>query len=186
MAKARQPLSVDPFSEAAAQWHRHHLAAGPGLQASLSILRVHTIIREANAATLAPFGLTAARHEVLMLLYFSHSGELPLGKMGVRLMVHPSSVTNAVDGLVELGLAVRVEHPNDRRTRLARITPEGRRVARQSSQRLAESGFGMSVYTDEELKMLDRVLWKLRASAGDFVIEDTDDPKGQNGLRLAE
>jgi DNA-binding MarR family transcriptional regulator len=175
MPKSRRPLAADPFSEAAAQWQRFGLGAGPGLPVSLSLVRAQMIVREANTATLAPFGLTPARHEVLMLLYFSHSGELPLGKIGVRLIVHPSSVTNAVDGLAELELVLRLEDPNDRRTRLARITPKGRRVARQSSQRLSENGFGLGVYTDEELEALDRLLWKLRASAGDFVTSDGPD-----------
>jgi len=50
-------------------------------------------------AELRPFGLTFARFEVLMLLSFSTTGSLPLGKIGERLQVNPASVTNAVDRL---------------------------------------------------------------------------------------
>ena len=48
-------------------------------------------------AAVKPFGITFARYEVLVLLSFSRTGSLPLSKVGERLMVHPTSVTSAVD-----------------------------------------------------------------------------------------
>ena len=57
-----------------------------------------------------------------MLLYYSRSGALPLGKIGSRLQVHPTSVTNTIDGLERLGLVSRTAHDRDRRMTLAAIT----------------------------------------------------------------
>ena len=64
-----------------------------------------------------------------MLLHYSRAGSLPLGKIGARLQVHPTSVTNLVDGLEKLGYVERTPHPRDRRTTLAAITASGREAA---------------------------------------------------------
>jgi DNA-binding MarR family transcriptional regulator len=69
-----------------------------------------------------------------MVLFYSRRGSLPLGKMGARLQVHPTSVTNTVDGLEKLGLVRRVRHEHDRRTTLATITEQGREVARSATE----------------------------------------------------
>ena len=60
---------------------------------------------------LKPLELTFARYEALMLLFFSRTGSLPMGKMGTRLQVHPTSVTNLIDGLEKLGYVSRAPHP---------------------------------------------------------------------------
>ena len=54
-----------------------------------------------------------ARHEALAILYFSRHGEMPLGRLGDRLLVHPTSVTSTVDTLERLGL-VDARPPPDR------------------------------------------------------------------------
>jgi len=46
---------------------------------------------------LEPYDLTFPRYEALMLLHFSRRGSLPLGKIGERLQVHRTSVTNIID-----------------------------------------------------------------------------------------
>ena len=59
------------------------------------------------------------------MLYFSRDGQMSLGTLGQRLMVHPTSVTATVDTLERLGFVERVAHPSDRRQTLARITAVG-------------------------------------------------------------
>ena len=66
-----------------------------------------------------------------MLLYLSRRGSLPMGKVGSRLQVHPTSVTNLIDGLERAGFVRREPHDSDRRTTLAAITEQGRAVAAQ-------------------------------------------------------
>src|ERR1035441_4070256 len=78
---------------------------------------------------LRPWRLTFPRYEGLMLLYYSRNGSLPLGKMGARLQVHPTSVTNIIDGLERLEYVQRRRHERDRRTTMASITVEGREAA---------------------------------------------------------
>jgi DNA-binding MarR family transcriptional regulator len=163
------PLSFDPIAEAGRQWRKHWGAASaPPMMAVTSIMRVHQILLARLNETLEPYGLTFARYEALMLLYLSREGSLPLGKMGARLQVHPTSVTNLADGLERLGYATRKPHPRDRRTTLATITAQGRDVARRATESLNLMGFGMAPLKRSEMDTVSGVLERLRREAGDF------------------
>jgi DNA-binding MarR family transcriptional regulator len=117
---------------------------------------------------LESFGLTFPRYETLMLLYYSRTGSLPLGKMGVRLQLHQTSVTPLVDGLVQRGLVKRTPHPSDRRTTLATITDQGRDVAERATHELNAIRFGTEPLTRTELDALVETLERFRREAGDF------------------
>lgn len=162
-------LSFDPIDEAGRQWGKHWGAATVAPMAAVtSIMRVQQILLARLNEELQPFGLTFSRYEALMLLYYSRAGSLPLGKMGARLQVHRTSVTNLVDGLEGMGLARRTPHPTDRRTTLATITDEGRRVAEASTKALNEQAFGIAPLGRRDLEALTDVLRRLRIAAGDF------------------
>lgn len=138
------------------------------MMAVTSVMRVQQIWLARLNETLQPFELTFARYEALMLLYFSRAGSLPLGKMGARLQVHPTSVTNLIDGLEKLGYVERTPHSSDRRTTLAAITERGRAVAQQATEALHEIRFGTAPLTKSDLETVTRTLAKLRRAAGDF------------------
>ena len=89
-----------------------------------SIMRVHQIFLARVDEVLDPFDLTFARFEALRLLAFTRRGRLPLGKIGERLQVHRTSVTNLVDGLERSGFAERRPHDHDRRMMLAVVCGE--------------------------------------------------------------
>lgn len=138
------------------------------MEAVTSIMRAHQVLLSRLNDVLEPYDLTFARYEALMLLFLSRKGSLPLGKMGARLQVHPTSVTNLVDGLEKRGYANRVAHPSDRRTTLAKITSEGRRVASQATDDLNAVRFGTAPLKANELKSITDVVERLRREAGDF------------------
>jgi DNA-binding MarR family transcriptional regulator len=163
------PLSFDPIEEAGRQW-REHWGTGPvaPMMAVTSVMRVQQILIARLNATLEPFDLTFARYEALMLLYFSRAGSLPLGKMGARLQVHPTSVTNLIDGLERRGLVTRAPHPSDRRTTLATITNRGREIAREATSALHAIDFGLGALSPAELSMITDILRRIRVAAGDF------------------
>ena len=173
MAKRRVRLSVDPVVEATDQWASHGYDAGPRLLASLSLIRAESIVRERNSEVLNAFGLSFAQHEVLMLLSFTKTGELPLGKISERLMVHPTSVSNSVDALVGMGLVTRRQDPRDRRSRLARITRRGRNTARRTAASLSAADFGIGDLDEADAAELFRILLKLRAQ--DFLAPDENE-----------
>ncbi|MHB8689610.1 MAG: MarR family winged helix-turn-helix transcriptional regulator [Solirubrobacteraceae bacterium] len=163
-------LEFDPIEEAGRQWEQHW---GPEpvvpMKAVTSMMRVQQMWLGRLNEALRPFELSFARYEALMLLYFSRRGSLPLGKMGARLQVHPTSVTNLVDGLEQQGYARRLPHPSDRRTTLAEITESGRAAAAAATEALHAIRFGTPPLDDGDLQTLTDVLRKAREAAGDFV-----------------
>jgi DNA-binding MarR family transcriptional regulator len=162
-------LPFDPIAEAARQWDRHWGAETvPAMRAVTSIMRAQQILLARLNEALEAFGLTFPRYEALMLLYYSRAGSLPLGKMGVRLQVHRTSVTNVMDGLEKPGLARRTPHPTDRRTTLATITEHGREVAEAATRALNEMEFGTAPLRRRDLDLISETLEQLRVSAGDF------------------
>jgi len=138
------------------------------MAAATSIMRAQQIVLARVDGALKHFGLTFARYEALVLLTFSRRGSLPLGKMGERLMIHPTSVTNIVDRLQAQGLVRRVDHPTDRRTTLCEITPDGRRLVDKATNAVTAVDLGVSGLTDREVGQLTALLGKLRRAAGDF------------------
>jgi DNA-binding MarR family transcriptional regulator len=134
-----------------------------------SVMRVQQILMARLNALLKPWELTFPRYEALMLLHLSRRGALPLGKMGERLQVHRTSVTNIVDGLERLGLARREPHEHDRRTTLAVVTERGREVAEAATAVLNRERFGVEPLEGEDLVGLFDVLRRVRLGAEDFV-----------------
>jgi DNA-binding MarR family transcriptional regulator len=138
------------------------------MAAVTSVIRAHQIFMARVDTVLKPFALSFARYELLMVLFFSRRGALPLNKLGSRLQVHPTSVTNAVDRLEEQGLLRRLAHPTDGRTTLAEITPPGRRAAEAATHALNSEVFEAPGLDPAEVGELVTVLRRLRAGAGDF------------------
>jgi DNA-binding MarR family transcriptional regulator len=164
------PLSFDPIAEAERQWRaRWGRSVATPMGAVTSIMRAQQILLARLNEELEGLDLTFPRYEALMLLHLSRRGSLPLGKMGVRLQVHPASVTNLIDGLERAGFATRARHPSDRRTTLATITERGREVAEAATERLNRQRFGTAPLRQGELRALTETLERLRAGAGDFV-----------------
>jgi DNA-binding MarR family transcriptional regulator len=164
------PLRFDPIEEAARQW-RERWGEEPiaAMRAVTSLMRVQQLWLGRLNEALRPHGLTFARYEVLMLLHFSRGGALPLGKVGERLQVHPTSVTSLIDGLEQQRLVRREPHPSDRRTTLASITPAGRETARAATETLHAIRFGTEPLDDARLDSLTELLHACRAAAGDFL-----------------
>jgi DNA-binding MarR family transcriptional regulator len=164
-----KPLAFDPIAEARRQWDAHGWEdASAGMAMVTSIMRAQQVLIGRVDRALAGLNLTFARYEVLMLLLFSRTGALPLGKVGARLQVHPASVTNAVDRLEADDLVRRRPHPTDGRTTLAEITPAGRDVARKATAELNASVFGATGLTPRQLDQVVDLLRRLRIAEGDF------------------
>lgn len=160
-------LPFDPIDEAARQWARHWEGV-PAMHAVTSLMRVQQLVLGHLDALLRPHELTFARYEALVLLSFTAHGSLPLGKMGERLQVHPTSVTSIVDRLEAAGLVVRRPHPTDRRATLAEITSEGRALVEEATGDLVAADFGLGALDGDGLAALSELLRPIRREAGDF------------------
>ncbi|QWF20828.1 MarR family transcriptional regulator [Nocardioides sp. LMS-CY] len=160
-------LPFDPIDEAARQWGKRWDGV-PAMHAVTSLMRVQQLLIGRLDSILKPHGLTFARYEALVLLTFSSRGSLPLGKMGERLQVHPTSVTSIVRRLEAAGLVVRRAHPDDGRAVLAEITPEGRALVEVATRDLIDAGFALGALSDPELEQVSALLTPVRKAAGDF------------------
>lgn len=160
-------LPFDPIDEAARQWAARWSGV-PQMHAVTSLMRVQQLVLARLDALLRPHGLTFARYEALVLLTFSSRGSLPLGKMGERLQVHPTSVTSIVTRLEAGGLVVRRRHPEDGRAVLAEITEAGRALVEAATADLVGADFGLGALDDDSLGQLSALLKPMRRAAGDF------------------
>jgi DNA-binding MarR family transcriptional regulator len=131
-------------------------------------MRLQQVFLARADAELRPLGLTFARYEVVMLLSFSSTGSLPLGKIGERLQINAASVTNAVDRLETQGLVARRPNPADGRGTLAAITAKGRRLAAQATLAMNAGVFTDLGLDEAALRALFGSLARLRQAAGDF------------------
>jgi DNA-binding MarR family transcriptional regulator len=91
-----------------------------------------------------------------------------MGKLGLRLMVHPAAVTNAIGKLEQRGLAQRRMSPEDRRVVLATITDDGRTLVNEATLALNDAAFGLPGLTQEQAAELVGMLRGLRALTGDL------------------
>jgi DNA-binding MarR family transcriptional regulator len=138
------------------------------MHAVTSLMRVQQLVLGALDGILKPHGLTFARYEALVLLCFSSRGSLPLGKMGERLQVHPTSITSTVQRLEVDGLVVRRPHPDDGRAVLAEVTDAGRTLVETATVDLVRADFALGSLSDAELARLSALLRPVRRAAGDF------------------
>jgi DNA-binding MarR family transcriptional regulator len=166
------PLEFDPIDRAGELWAQHSPNEEPDVYASMravtSIMRAHQILIAELDAMLRPYGITFSRYEALVLLVHSHDGALPLSKIGERLQVHATSVTNVIDRLEAAGLVRRERNPRDGRGILAVITDDGRQIAEKATAGFNAARFGMSALQLEDLQALFAILRRLRVEAGDF------------------
>nr|WP_153427482.1 MarR family transcriptional regulator [Streptomyces alkaliphilus] len=160
-------MTFDPIARAAELWN-DRWGEVPSMAAITSIMRAHQILLAEVDSVVKPYGLTFARYEALVLLTFSKAGELPMSKIGERLMVHPTSVTNTVDRLVRAGLVTKRPNPHDGRGTLASITDRGREVCEAATRDLMAMDFGLGAYDEEECREIFALLRPLRVAARDF------------------
>ena len=173
-------LPFDPIERAAQTWEERFGPAG-SMRAATSVFRVQQILLAHFDEALKPHRLTFARYEVLVLLTFSRTGALPLKVIGSRLMVHPTSVTNAIDRLTAAGYVRRRPNPADGRGVLAGITDAGRAVVEQATAALTGMDFGLPDVPPDELATLFDILRRVRLGAGDVAVSGVSAPSVDGG-----
>src|SRR3954463_14398769 len=164
-------LPFDPIERAGETWERRFGPAA-SMRAATSVFRVQQILLARFDEEVKPHELTFARYEVLVLLPFSRPGQLPLKVIGSRLMVHPTSVTNAIDRLVAAGYVERRPNPADGRGVLAGLTDAGRAVVDVATAALTGLEFGVGNLPEAELDELFDILKRVRLAAGDVADAD--------------
>lgn len=163
------PASKDPIHEARAQWVRHGWDdAADGMAMVTSLTRVQQLFQERIDSTLKPFGLTFARFEVIRLISFTRAGAMTMSRLGSLLQVHATTVTSAVDRLVQQGYVERVRSAEDRRVIHASLTDEGRRVVEKATAALNSEVFARPGLGADDIVRLTTLLTDLRGALGDL------------------
>jgi DNA-binding MarR family transcriptional regulator len=157
----------DPVEWSREQWIARDQPAPDQFTAMVAILRPHQAMTASIDATLRAHELTRTGYLLMTTLQLSPHGTRPLGQLSRHLMVHPTTVTLALDQLEKRKLVRRDPHPTDRRTILAVLTPAGQEVLDKATKALADNDFGLTGVDGELSRHVVDVLGDLREHIGD-------------------
>lgn len=160
---------LDPVGEAIRQWKAHGFKSQVHVEAVANINRMSQLLHRSIEEQLRPVSLNFPQYEALVLLFFSREGSLPLGKMGRRLTVHPTTVTNTIDQLERKKLVKREPNPKDRRQVIATITELGRQRVVGATEALARIGHGLKGMSAADARALTDIISSYRAAQDDYV-----------------
>ena len=110
------------------------------------------------------FDVTFPRFDILSQLYRVPDG-LILGELSQRLMVSPGNITSVIKRLIEDGMIVRNQNPDDRRENIVQMTPEGRKKFAQMAE--ANEAWIRNLTKDmapADIRSLQALLQKLKTS----------------------
>jgi len=132
-----------------------------------AVLRTHQAMCAGIDTVLRGHDLTRTGYLLMSTLMMSRDGTRPLGQLGKHLMVHPTTVTLALDQLEKRQLLRRTPHPTDRRTILASLTPAGAQLLDEATKSLAEVEYGLDGVGETLSVQLVDMLRDVRARIGD-------------------
>nr|WP_245162101.1 PH domain-containing protein [Brevibacterium marinum] len=155
------PALNDPVAMAASSWELRW-PERDRMQTATELMRAHRRLISDLDEKLRPLGLTYARYEVLLLLFFDHRGALPLVELTDQLQVEASSSFSTVRWLEDNGLLERVLESGEDGEVYAEITQNGRVLTDRASQIVADAGFGMDTMTEAECHQLTSLLARQR------------------------
>jgi DNA-binding MarR family transcriptional regulator len=155
-------------------------ASGPATECYTTLCRTGDLLwRELERRIAATFGVTQT--VALALAVLDGAGEpLTPSQIGERLLVASATMTATLDALEARGWARRMPHPEDRRSLLVEVTPEGRAVADQLLPGIhAVERRVMSALTATEHRQLLALLGKVARSAAAVAAEEPEPLAGR-------
>lgn len=97
------------------------------------MLRIHSaVFRELDRQLLAEHGFGIDFYDILVTLVSPPAHTMPIGELGQRRSLSPSGISRSVDRLAKLGLLERSVNPEDGRSLLVGLTPNGIRRLREA------------------------------------------------------
>jgi DNA-binding MarR family transcriptional regulator len=171
-AAAADPAGGLPPTHDLIGWTRRRLEASDAPRAThfaamTAILRTSGAIAAEVEAALRPHDMTLRTYWLLVTLQVAPERTRTLGQLSRALLVHPTTVTLAVDQLEAAGLVRRVRHATDRRTVLAILTDDGLRAVEGAGGTLARIDFGLRGASTATAERLIDDLWDVRSALGD-------------------
>jgi DNA-binding MarR family transcriptional regulator len=153
--------SIDRFVEGAV---RIFPSLEPEVEAAVDrIAKITKYLDRLTERTVGVFGINTGEFRLLLLIHRQAPGtRLSAGALSERLDISSSAMTNRLDRLEERGLVARERDPDDRRSVLVSITPQGEDVVSQAVEQQAkkESDF-LGALKPEEQRHLNTLLRSL-------------------------
>ncbi len=118
--------------------NKRRRAACPEEAAFLDLLRTTDMLSRGLIQVLKTEGLSATQYNVLRILRGAPDG-LPCGEIASRMITRDPDVTRLLDRLEKRGLISRCRETKDRRTVVARITPEGLKLLSRLDELVQET-----------------------------------------------
>lgn len=145
--------------------YMHDVQANPRGQL-IALLHTAGTVQAHAEVKLAAVGLSLAKLGALTAL--SEAGEsMPLSQLAERLSCVKSNITQLVDRLEADGLVARAPDPNDRRGRLAVLTPAGRDAFEKGTRIYEETERDLLAGLDPaEVRQLAALMEKLERRSG--------------------
>src|ERR1700681_3308517 len=113
-------------------------AACPEEAAFLELLRTTDMLSRGLIAVLKTEDISSTQYNVLRILRGSPEG-LPCGEIASRMITRDPDITRLLDRLEKRGLISRSREARDRRTVMARITPEGLKLLARLDEPVQEA-----------------------------------------------
>jgi len=145
---------------------RHPEADPNTFRTIFSIVSTYDAVFHHFSRRMARYSLTIPGFNVLMILEHGDSRKAgyAMHAIGELLLVSRANITGLVDSLEKKGLVRREEDPNDRRSKLVRITPAGRRLLKKLLPgHLRAMGRVAGVLSAQEVESLCGLLARIRA-----------------------
>jgi DNA-binding MarR family transcriptional regulator len=135
-------------------------------EAVMNTVRTADLLLDRIGRTLRPLGVSPAGGLVLGIL--RDHGTMPPSQLGERLIVSRATVTGLVDSLEGSGFVRRTPHPEDRRSLLVEITPQGLKVLARLRPIIHEAEKAwLSGLSEDELTALIGLLHRVQQSLVD-------------------
>jgi DNA-binding MarR family transcriptional regulator len=165
MTEPEEPDSVEWMRQ---RWLKQDEPKPEHFAAMAALLRTTILVTGEMDRVLKECQLSRTGYLILITLQASRDQTRPLGQLSKALLVHPTTVTVAVDQLEKPGLVRRVPHPTDRRTILARLTPAGDDMAERATKALAGIGYGLGDVPAASATQVTAALRRIRQALGDL------------------
>src|SRR4029077_312825 len=145
---------------------RRQRTGSPEEAAFLDLLRTTDMLSRGPAQILKTEDLSATQYNVLRILRGAPEG-LACGEIASRMITRDPDVTRLLDRLEKRGLISRSRQARDRRTVMARITPEGLKVLGRLDEPVQTAHRKQLVHLGlERLRELAELLSALRSRVG--------------------
>ena len=123
----------------------------------LVLSRCHRALSQIAERSIVETGMCLTDFAALEALL--HKGPLTIGEIQAKVPLALGSMTAAVDRLEKKGLILRTPSADDRRAKVLKLTPEGRRIVERAfSRHAAELESAMAVLNQSEKRQLHGLL----------------------------